>query len=174
MQINIVAIGNKMPRWVVDTCDDYFKRMPAECSVKLIEVAAEKRSKNQSVDIVRQRETARLLQAIPAANYIVALDEHGVSANTAALAKRLQSWQMDGRDISFLIGGPDGLDFSVPFPVKNAVKNGPGKSAQKNTWPDWRLALSPLTFPHPLVRVIMAEQLYRAWSMSVGHPYHRE
>lgn len=167
MQISIIAIGNKMPAWVVENCADYFRRMPSELSVVLVEVAAEKRSKNQSVDAIRRRETQRLLQAVPVANTIVALDERGQSLTTERLAKKMDHWQMDGRDISFLIGGPDGLDFSVAALEKpNSTKTRP--------WPDLRWSLSDLTFTHPMVRVILAEQLYRAWSVSVGHPYHRD
>ena len=167
MQISIIAIGNKMPAWVVDNCADYFRRMPSELSVVLIEVAAEKRSKNQSVEAIRRRETQRLLQAVPVANTIVALDERGQSVSTDGLAKKLDHWQMDGRDVSFLIGGPDGLDFSVAALEKP-------NSTKTRHWPDWRWSLSNLTFTHPMVRVILAEQLYRAWSISVGHPYHRD
>ena len=167
MQISIIAIGNKMPAWVVDNCADYFRRMPAEWSVVLVEVAAEKRCKNQSVDAIRRRETQRLLQAVPVANTIVALDERGQSFTTNNLAKKMDHWQMDGRDISFLIGGPDGLDFSVAALEKP-------NSTKTRHWPDLRWSLSDLTFTHPMVRVILAEQLYRAWSVSVGHPYHRD
>lgn len=167
MQINIIAIGNKMPAWVVDNCTDYLRRMPAEWSVSLIEVAAEKRRKNQSIEATRRRETHRLLEAVPAANRIIALDERGKSVTTSGLSKKMDHWQMEGRDVSFLIGGPDGLDFSVELLEKS-------NSAKTRQWPDWRWSLSELTFTHPMVRVILAEQLYRAWSISVGHPYHRD
>jgi len=153
-----------MPAWVNDCCSDYVKRMPPEFALRLIEVAAEKRSKSQSLEATRQRETARLLQAVPKGSYIVALDERGSAPDTRELAQKLQQWQMDGRDVSLLIGGPDGIDFTVPLPDK----------ANTKAWPDWRLSLSALTFPHPLVRVILFEQLYRAWSLGAGHPYHRE
>lgn len=158
-----------MPAWVTDNCADYLRRMPSELKVVMLEVPAEKRSKNQSIEIIRRRETQRLLQAIPPGDTIVALDEHGQSATTTLLAKKLEQWQMDGRDVSFLIGGPDGLDFSVSRTDKPSLAK--SKAAH---WPDWRMSLSALTFPHPIVRVILAEQLYRAWSLSIGHPYHRE
>lgn len=167
MQINIIAIGNKMPAWVVDNCADYFRRMPPELSVVMIEVAAERRSKNQSIESTRRRETHRLLQAVPPANTIVALDEHGQSVTTTGLAKKIDHWKMAARDVSFLIGGPDGLDFS-------AVAQEHSNTERSRHWPDWRWSLSGLTFTHPMVRVILAEQLYRAWSLSAGHPYHRE
>lgn len=161
-----------MPAWVADNCSDYMRRMPSELKVVMLEVPAEKRSKNQSLEMIRRRETQRLLQAVPLGDTIVALDEHGQSASTKVLAKKLEYWQMDGRDVSFLIGGPDGLDFSVSRQEKSAAAK--NKSPQSQQWPDWRMSLSALTFPHPIVRVILAEQLYRAWSLSIGHPYHRE
>ena len=167
MQISIVAIGSKRPAWVLENCASYCRRMPAELAVNIIEVPAEKRSKNQSIEITRRRETQRLLEAVPAANYIIALDEHGQTLSTEKLSKKMQQWQMDGRDISFLIGGPDGLDFSVSNKVS-------GSKTAPAHWPDSKLSLSSLTFPHPLVRVVLTEQLYRAWSISIGHPYHRE
>ena len=164
MQITIVAIGNKMPAWVNTNCDEYFRRMPKDFSLKLIELPAQKRSKNQSIDAIRRKETERLLAAVPDRNNIVVLDERGQSISTRLLAKKLDGWQLDGRDICLLIGGPDGIDFSVFAEGKTA----------KSLGSEWRWSLSPLTFPHPLVRVIVAEQLYRAWSVSTGHPYHRE
>lgn len=169
MQITIIAIGNKMPAWVDANCDEYFRRMPKDWSLKLIELPAQKRGKNQSIDAVRRKETEQLLAAVPDKNYLVVLDERGQSISTALLAKKLNAWQLDGRDICLLIGGPDGIDFSVFVDLKTA-----GSKSGKTQRPEWRWSLSPLTFPHPLVRVIVAEQLYRAWSVSTGHPYHRE
>ena len=164
MQISIIAIGNKMPAWVNANCDEYFRRMPKDLSLKLIELPAQKRSKNQSIDAIRRKETEQLLAAVPDRNNIVVLDERGQSISTRLLAKKLHDWQLDGRDVCLLIGGPDGIDFSV------FAEGEIGKSMGA----EWRWSLSTLTFPHPLVRVIVAEQLYRAWSVSAGHPYHRE
>lgn len=161
-----------MPAWVNDCCSDYIKRMPSEFGLRLIEVAAEKRSKSQSLEATRQRETARLLEAVPKGSFIVALDERGSAPTTKALAQKLQQWQMDGRDISLLIGGPDGIDFSQPLSAKTGSNSGGGGGGK--AWPDWRLSLSALTLPHPMVRVLLVEQLYRAWSLGAGHPYHRE
>ncbi len=168
MRISIVAAGTKMPNWVVDPCNDYLRRMPAECKVSFVEVALEKRSKSQSLAIVKKRETLRLLAAIPANDYIVTLDEKGQSVSTEKLAKKLSQWQMSGKNITLLIGGPDGLDFNV---MAEACA-GSAKFNRKS--PDWKWSLSALTLPHPMVRVLLAEQLYRAWSINTGHPYHRE
>jgi 23S rRNA (pseudouridine1915-N3)-methyltransferase len=161
MQIAIIAVGNKMPSWVNDCCSDYLQRMPAEYQLKIIEVAAEKRGKNQSVQVARRRETERLLAAVPAGDWLIALDEQGRSLTTVQLARQFTQWQELAQNISFVIGGADGFDFNV-------ARKG------HNSWPNWRWSLSQLTYPHPLVRVILAEQLYRAWSVTIGHPYHRE
>jgi len=160
MKVRIVAAGTKMPDWVLQPCRDYLRRIPGECQVLLSEVPLERRSKAQSTAVVKRRETMRLLEAVPRGDYLVALDERGQSISTTQLADRLQRWQMDGRDISLLIGGPDGLDFDV--------------IAATQQWPDWRWSLSGLTLPHPLVRIFLVEQLYRACSINSGHPYHRQ
>ena len=164
MQISIIAIGNKMPAWVNANCDEYFRRMPKDLSMKLIELPSQKRGKNQSIDVIRRKETEQLLAAVPDKNNIVVLDERGQSVSTCLLAKKLHNWQLDGRDVCLIIGGPDGIDFSV-FADSKVVKS---------LGSEWRWSLSKLTFPHSLVRVIVVEQLYRAWSVSTGHPYHRE
>ena len=164
MQISIIAIGNKMPAWVNANCYEYFRRMPKDLSLKLIEVPAQKRSKKQSIDAIRRKETQQLLAAVPERNNIVVLDERGQSISTRLLAKKINDWQLDGRDVCLIVGGPDGIDFSVL--AQGRLGNYLGY--------EWRWSLSSLTFPHPLVRVIVAEQLYRAWCVSTGHPYHSE
>lgn len=156
MRINIVTTGNKMPGWVSDTCNDYLRRLPRDFRVGFIEIPLEKRGKNYSTNKVRQQETCRLLEAVPRGDHVISLDERGKSISTQKLANSISDWQMSGRNISLLVGGPDGLDFSAT-------------AAPAESW-----SLSPLTFPHPLVRVILAEQLYRAWSLNAGHPYHRD
>jgi len=161
MQISIIAAGTRMPQWVQQCCDDYLRRLPRPFSVREVQVALEKRSSGQSTDKVKQRETLRLLSEVPAGDWLVALDEQGRCCTTAEFASQLASWRDEGRNVSFLIGGPDGIDFSCV-----------SKGRQK--WPDQRWSLSPLTFPHPLVRVLLAEQIYRGWSVVAGHPYHRE
>lgn len=161
VQITIIAVGNKMPAWVSECCKEYLQRMPAEYKIKIIEVAAEKRGKSQSMQVARQRETQRLLAAAPANDWLIVLDEKGQSLSTIKLANKFEQWSLQGKNLSFLLGGADGFDYSIAR--KGAA-----------SWPDWRWSLSPLTYPHPLARVIVAEQLYRVWSVSVGHPYHRE
>ncbi|NNC54970.1 MAG: 23S rRNA (pseudouridine(1915)-N(3))-methyltransferase RlmH [Pseudomonadales bacterium] len=160
MKITIIAAGKKMPAWVYQCCDDYYQRLPAEYQVATHEIALEQRGKSQSTDVTRTRETQRLLQQVPANDYIIALSENGDTVSTGQFAGRLDAWREQSKNITFVIGGPDGLDFS-------ASVNGLAR------WPHWRCSLSALTFPHPLVRVILAEQLYRAWSVVAGHPYHR-
>ena len=161
MQITIIAAGEKMPSWVYDCCKDYLQRLPRPFNVRQLEIPLEKRSANQSVEKTRQRETERLLKAVPANDWLVVLDERGKSFTTRAFAQQLGQWREQQRNLSFVIGGPDGIDFGCELP-------------DRKQWPDFRWSLSPLTFPHPLVRVLLAEQIYRGWSVLAGHPYHRE
>ena len=160
-----------MPAWVYNCCDDYYQRLPAEYQLVTQEIALEKRSKNQSTQITRARETRRLLELVPANDFIVALSEDGQAVSTQQFSERLGAWRERSLNVSFLIGGPDGLDFTVARDDAKANSNG---HSNTKAWPDWRCSLSALTFPHPLVRVILAEQVYRAWSVLAGHPYHRE
>ena len=150
-----------MPNWVLDTCADYLKRLPREYKVEIVEVAAERRSKSQSIESARSKETQRLLDAIPNGDYVVALDEKGDQLPTKKLAGKLSAWGDQGRNVSILLGGADGFDYRC-------------NAKNRQAWPDWHWSLSKMTFPHPLARVIVAEQLYRAWSVLTGHPYHRE
>lgn len=161
MKISIIAAGNKMPAWVDSCCKEYIQRLPHEMDVSIREVAIEKRRKSQSVEKLRQLETQRLIESVPANDLVVVLDEKGQAVTTQKLAAKLKDWQIEARNVSFLIGGPDGFDFSLI------------EKKQKKL-PDWRWSLSELTFPHPMVRVILAEQIYRAWSILAGHPYHRD
>lgn len=165
MRITVISVGDKMPRWVSDCCDDYYRRLPASYQLQQLELPMEKRSKNQSTDVLRQRDTQRLLDAVSTpdrrSDIVVALDERGKSYTTQQFSDQFQRWQDTGSNVSFLIGGPDGIDFSQ-------------SAKQREHWPDLRWSLSALTFPHPMVRVILAEQLYRVWSVVAGHPYHRE
>lgn len=155
MNIHLIAIGTRMPAWVDSGYEEYAKRLPRECRLNLIEIAPEKRFKKPDITRIKSRECQRLTAAIPSGAQVLALDEHGKSWNTRQLAKRLSDWLAGGRNIALLVGGPDGLD---PDCLDRA---------------DERWSLSPLTLPHPLVRVILAEQIYRAWSLHQGHPYHR-
>lgn len=155
MRIHIISIGNKMPNWVTDGFNEYAKRMPAECQVNLIELPPAQRSKNTDLKRAIQEEGQRMLKVIPKNAVIVALDVKGKPHSTESLATAMDSWLSSGSDIALLVGGADGLSSAC-------------LSLASSKW-----SLSNLTFPHPLVRVILAEQLYRAWSLLRNHPYHR-
>lgn len=144
-----------MPAWVQTGSDEYLKRMPQECRVEIQELPAGQRGKNADIPRAIRQEGDRMLAAIPKDCRVVALDVKGKAWSTESLAQNMQEWMSDGRDVALLVGGPDGLDERCL------------KLAQQ------RWSLSALTFPHPLVRVIVAEQLYRAWSVINHHPYHR-
>lgn len=155
MQILLIAVGAKMPTWVTQGYAEYAQRMPVNCSLKLKEIAAEKRAKNSNIKAIQEKEAIKIKQAIPKGSRIVALDVTGQSWSTEKLANRLEDWMMGGQDIALMVGGPDGLTRDLLALA------------------DEKWSLSPLTFPHPLVRVIVAEQLYRAYSVTQNHPYHR-
>ena len=156
MRIQVVAVGNKMPKWVVEGTNEYVRRFPADCQLYFTEVAPGKRGKNADVKRILLDEGQRCLQQIPKGNKIVTLEVLGQSWSTPQLAEQLEKWKMDGRDISLLIGGPEGLSEEC-------------QQASEQKW-----SLSKLTLPHPMVRVIVAESIYRAWSVTQNHPYHRE
>jgi 23S rRNA (pseudouridine1915-N3)-methyltransferase len=155
MRLVIVAVGQRLPGWAEAAVADFAKRLPPEWRFEVRPVKAEPRS-GKSVARLLAAEAQRLAAAVPKGARRVVLDERGSRLTTAQLAARLTVWLGEGRDVALLIGGPDGLD---PALVAGA---------------DETLRLSDLTLPHALVRVIMAEALYRAWSLSAGHPYHRE
>lgn len=155
MRLTIVAVGLKVPDWAQTAYDDYAKRFPPEIKVELKAVKTEPRA-SRTLDTLLMAEKSRIEAAIPRGTHIVALDERGTSVTTLALAERLKAWQLSGDDVAIVIGGPDGLE--------PAFK----KSAHE------RLRLSDLTLPHAMVRVLLIEQLYRAWSVTINHPYHRE
>lgn len=155
MRIHLIAVGNRMPRWVNEGFVEFSKRLPTECALQLTEVASGKRSKGADIARLVRDEGSRLLAAVPKGVRIIALDVAGRSWSTPELARQLNSWLQDGRDVALLVGGADGLSVEC-------------RRAVDETW-----SLSPLTFPHPLVRVLVAEQLYRAWSILQHHPYHR-
>ena len=144
-----------MPAWVEQGYREFSKRLPHECSLQLLEIPLGKRSKSQAPERARDAEGQAMLAAIPADCFVVALDVRGKAWSTEDLALKLQDWMASGRDLALLIGGPDGLS---PACLQRA---------------DQRWSLSSLTFPHALVRVLVAEQLYRAWTVTTGHPYHR-
>lgn len=155
MKLCIVAVGLRMPTWAELAWDDYHKRFPPDWRVDLKAVKAEPRSGRSSAAILAA-ERARIQAAIPRGAHVVALDERGSSASTAGLAAHVQRWQNLAQEVALLIGGPDGLDANL----RQAAHE--------------RLRLSDMTLPHALVRVLLIEQLYRAWSIHAGHPYHRE
>ncbi len=144
-----------MPNWVTQGYQEYANRMPRECQLILKEISAEKRTKNSDLNKIKIKEANKLIEAIPSNCTIVALDIKGRSWSTEKLAENLENWMMSGRDIALLVGGPEGLTHEI-------------RQKADQLW-----SLSSLTFPHPLVRVVLSEQLYRAWSITANHPYHR-
>jgi 23S rRNA (pseudouridine1915-N3)-methyltransferase len=154
MRLVVAAIGQRQPSWADAAWDDFAKRFPADCRLELKTLKAEPRS-GRSAEQCRVAEAQRLEAALPKGARRVMLDERGTRMTTAQLAERLQFWRGDGRDVALLIGGPDGLDPAL------------------QTTADETLRLSDLTLPHALARVLLAEALYRAWSVVQGHPYHR-
>lgn len=155
MQIHLIAVGNRMPAWVEQGYQDYAKRLPAECALRLHEIPAGKRGKNADIARLTRQEGEKMAALIPRGARVIALEVGGRAWSTEQLSARLDRWMGEGRDIALLVGGPEGLE--------------PGLSASA----DERWSLSPLTLPHPLVRIVLAEQIYRAWSILKGHPYHR-
>ena len=156
MKLQLVAVGTKMPAWVETGFQEYVRRFPKDMPFELLEIPAGKRGKNADIKRILEKEGEQTLAAIPKGNRIVTLDIPGKPWTTEQLAEQLERWKQDGRDVSFLIGGPEGLAPSC-------------KAAADQSW-----SLSPMTLPHPLVRVVVAESLYRAWSITANHPYHRE
>jgi len=155
MLIRLLAIGNKMPVWVEQGFADYAKRFPPSCHLELVEISASKRTKNSVDKQLIEQEGNKLLTAIKPGNHIIALEIKGQMWSTEQLAAHLKNWQAGRRNIDLLVGGPDGLSDSC---LQKA----------ETKW-----SLSPLTLPHPLVRILIAEQLYRAVSILQKHPYHR-
>jgi len=155
MRLLIVAVGQRVPDWAQTAWDDYAKRFPPELKVELKAVKTEPRG-SRTVEQLMAAERKRIEEAIPRGTRIVALDERGTALTTVALAGKLKDWQLGGSDVALVIGGPDGLE---PAFRKGAHE---------------RIRLSDLTLPHAMVRVLLVEQLYRAWSINANHPYHRE
>lgn len=145
-----------MPQWVTTAFKEYQNRFPRDCAFELVEIPAGKRGKNADIARILDQEGERMLAAVGKGNRIVTLEVTGKPWDTPQLSKQLTNWQMDGRNVSLLVGGPEGL---APACIKAAEQ---------------RWSLSNLTLPHPMVRVIIAESLYRAWSLLNNHPYHRE
>ena len=155
MQLVIAAVGHKMPAWIESGFGEYAKRMPPDCRIVLKEIKPVERSGSKTAETAMALERTKIEAAIPKGAHIIALDEHGKDLTSVQLSQLLKQWQQDGGDVTFVIGGADGLDADFK---KNA---------------DMLLRISSLTLPHGMVRVMLAEQLYRAWSITQNHPYHR-
>lgn len=155
MQLIIAAVGHKMPSWIENGFQEYTKRMPPECRIFLKEIKPVERSGSKTAETVMALERAKIEAVIPKNARVIALDEHGKDLTSVALSNQLTGWQQDGGDVVFVIGGADGLD------------------AEFKSKADMLIRVSSLTLPHGMVRVLLAEQLYRAWSITQNHPYHR-
>lgn len=156
MQLRLITVGQKMPAWVEQGYQEYAKRFPRDFKLELVEVTAAKRSKNADLEKIKTQEGESILSKINSSDWVVALDVKGRNFSTPELAQQIEHWQQHHPSIVLMVGGPEGLSQDCL-----------NRANQK-----W--SLSALTFPHPLVRVILAETLYRAWSVTVNHPYHRE
>ena len=156
MVIHFITVGQKMPKWVQEGYTEYAKRLPKACSLKLVELPMAQRGKTGSVDKYKTEEAKRILDAVPKGARLIVLDEHGQQVTTYQLAEKMEDWLSGGQDIALIVGGPDGLEKSL---INQA---------------QWKWGLSKLTIPHPMVRILVAEQIYRAWSVINNHPYHRE
>jgi len=155
MRIRLICVGTKMPAWVTTGYQEYAKRLPADCRLELVEIPPGHRGKGADVQRAIEKESRQILAALGKDEHVVALDVEGRQWSTEQLAGTIGEWQMGGKNVALLIGGPDGL------------------SAECLALARQRWSLSNLTYPHPLVRVILSEQIYRAWSLLNNHPYHR-
>ena len=155
MNLLVAAVGQRMPGWVSEAWKEYARRMPPNLGLSLREISLEKRGKNADTRRLKATESQALYDAMPVRARIIVLDVQGQGWSTDQLAANLGDWMGEGRDVGFLIGGPDGISAEIMQKADN------------------RWSLGPLTYPHPLVRVVLAEQLYRAWTITQNHPYHR-
>ena len=155
MQLLVAAVGQRMPRWVNEAWTEYARRMPQNPRLVIRETPLKKRGKIAATQRLMALESQALYAAMPARARVIALDVKGRAWSTEELAATLKGWMGDGRDVGFMIGGPDGIANDISQKADN------------------RWSLGPLTLPHPLVRVVLAEQLYRAWTITRNHPYHR-
>jgi len=156
MKIHLIAVGKKMPEWINTGYAEFSKRMPPELQINLIEITPSVRNKSTPVEKNIKEEGARIQTAIQANSRLIVLDKKGKNFSSVALSEKMESWLPMGQDISIVIGGADGIDPVI-------------KQQADEKW-----SLSSFTLPHALVRVVVTEQLYRAWSILQGHPYHRE
>jgi len=155
MKIRLLCVGQKMPRWVNEGYEEFAKRIQGDCKLELVELPMAKRGKTSSTAQLKKKEAETIAQALKGSEYLVVLDVLGKAVSTPDLAEKLTRWQYLGQDVAIVIGGPDGIDESLIQKAKE------------------KISLSKLTLPHPLVRVLLAEQIYRAWSINKGHPYHK-
>ncbi|GGY38552.1 ribosomal RNA large subunit methyltransferase H [Bacterioplanes sanyensis] len=155
MKLRLLAVGQKMPNWVEQGYQEYAKRLPSDCALELVEIAPGQRSKSSNIDKAMRQEADALRKALRPQDHVVTLEVAGKPWSTPQLAQQLEGWRMQGGDVAILIGGPDGMSADI-------------LALARQRW-----SLSNLTLPHPLVRVLVAEQLYRAWSILQGHPYHK-
>lgn len=156
MIIHFITVGQKMPKWVQEGYAEYAKRLPKSCALNLIELPMAQRGKSGSADKYKAEEAKKIMAAIPKGAQLIVLDEHGQQVTTKGLADKLEDWLGSGQDVALVVGGPDGLEQSL---IQQAT---------------WKWGLSKLTMPHPMVRILVAEQIYRAYSVINNHPYHRE
>lgn len=156
MKLTLVAVGTRMPAWVQTGYEEYAKRLPRECALTLTEIKPEKRVGGKTAAQVMEAEKTRILAAVPQSARLIVLDERGENWTTARLSQNLNDWLGGGRDVAIVIGGADGLDPEVKQRAERLLQ------------------LSAMTLPHGMVRVLLAEQVYRAWSLLNNHPYHRE
>jgi 23S rRNA (pseudouridine1915-N3)-methyltransferase len=156
VRLLVVAVGHRMPAWTQAGFDDFARRMPRELPLELIEIKAEARNPGKNPSALMEAEASRIKAALPSRCRRVILDERGADLTSTALAQRLEEWRGGGEDIAFIIGGPDGLAPTLKASAHESIR------------------LSSLTLPHALMRPLLAEALYRAWSITRRHPYHRE
>jgi 23S rRNA (pseudouridine1915-N3)-methyltransferase len=155
LKVKLIAVGTKMPRWVEQGYQEYAKRLPREFSLELIEIPPGNRGKNADIERAIRKEGELMMSRVQTSDHVVALEVLGKPWSTEQLAEQAERWQMSGQDVALLVGGPEGLAPEC-------------KQRANQQW-----SLSPLTLPHPMVRILLSEQVYRAWSLIQGHPYHR-
>lgn len=155
MRIRLISVASRMPRWVEEGYQEYAKRMPADLPVELVDIPLATRGKNADVARLMRREGEQMLAATQPGERIVTLEVNGRNWSTEELAGQLEAWRLDARNVNLMVGGPEGL------------------AEQVSARSDQRWSLSALTLPHPLVRILLAEQLYRAWTILNRHPYHK-
>jgi 23S rRNA (pseudouridine1915-N3)-methyltransferase len=156
MQLQIIAVGQKMPAWVDIACADYLRRMPRELNIQLTTIPLAQRKSRVSAEQLRRQEAGLILKKIPRGGFSIALDESGKQWSSLEWSEQLQRWMLEYSQVNLIIGGPDGL------------------SEECRQVCTQRIALGRMTMPHALVRVVLIEQIYRAWTLLKGHPYHRE